>query len=344
MTKEQAKRLWEQIEAFSGYGFNQGHATAYAAVSYQMAYLKQHYPAEFMSARLSESGGYHHPAVYMAEARHLGMQVRPPHVNESVGSFTLTYENGELDRPVLWLGLGWIRDLRRSSVKAIQANRPFRTLAALLERVSLQPKELQHLIQCGALDGLGENRAALLAEAKAYTRAGSTRQMSLFSMAETINVTPDSEADRLAWETTLLGWPISAQPLALVNVPDGVLPIRAWEEKGNRPVIVAGYRLPGYTGGKGFYFSDGDDYLLVRSGDKVRPRTWQPVALTGHWREDAWGVVGSRRQSCRSWNRPVRRNPTGSTPTRRVGGNPSTRQIGLKSFGERCTIRQPRFS
>ena len=54
--------------AFAGYGFNQGHATAYAEVSYRMAYLKAHWPAAFLCARLAERGGFHHPAVYMAEA------------------------------------------------------------------------------------------------------------------------------------------------------------------------------------------------------------------------------------------------------------------------------------
>jgi DNA polymerase III alpha subunit len=67
--------------AFAGYGFNQGHATAYADVSYRSAYLKAHYPAEFLCARLADHGGFHHPAIYLAEARRLGIGVRPPQVN-----------------------------------------------------------------------------------------------------------------------------------------------------------------------------------------------------------------------------------------------------------------------
>ena len=57
---------------FAGYGFNQGHATAYADVSFRSAYLKAHYPAEFLCARLADHGGFHHPAIYMAEAVRLG--------------------------------------------------------------------------------------------------------------------------------------------------------------------------------------------------------------------------------------------------------------------------------
>ncbi len=83
LSSPQAATLWEQVMAFAGYGFNQGHATAYADVSYRSAYLKAHWPAEFLCARLADYGGFHHPAIYMAEAIRLGIAVMPPHVNYS---------------------------------------------------------------------------------------------------------------------------------------------------------------------------------------------------------------------------------------------------------------------
>ena len=86
----QANTLWEQVMPFAGYGFNQGHATAYADVSFRSAYLKAHFPAEFLCARLADHGGFHHPAIYMAEAVRLGFAVRPPHVNFSGEAFSLT--------------------------------------------------------------------------------------------------------------------------------------------------------------------------------------------------------------------------------------------------------------
>ncbi|MCB8989228.1 MAG: DNA polymerase III subunit alpha, partial [Ardenticatenaceae bacterium] len=94
LTPQQAETLWEQVMAFAGYGFNQGHATAYADVSYRSAYLKTHYPAEFLCARLMDQGGFHHPAIYMAEARRLGIAVHPPHINVSGRKVTLTDEEG----------------------------------------------------------------------------------------------------------------------------------------------------------------------------------------------------------------------------------------------------------
>jgi DNA polymerase III alpha subunit len=89
-TQTQAERLWEQVIPFAGYGFNQGHATAYADVSYRSAYLKQHWPAAFLCARLAGHGGYHHPAIYIAEAKRLGIPIRAPHIN---------YSNGLQQRP-----------------------------------------------------------------------------------------------------------------------------------------------------------------------------------------------------------------------------------------------------
>jgi DNA polymerase III subunit alpha len=155
----EAKTLWDQVAAFAGYGFNQGHATAYAMVSYRSAYLKDHYPAEFLCARLADWGGFHHQAVYIAEARRLGIPVRPPHVNRSGRRFTLVYarDNAGEQKPILYMGLEQVRSLRRATIKAIvsaRKERSFGGLRDLTQRVHLQPKEVLHLIRCGALDGL----------------------------------------------------------------------------------------------------------------------------------------------------------------------------------------------
>ncbi len=305
-TREQAQTLWEQVLAFAGYGFNQGHATAYADVSYRSAFLKAHYPAEFFCARLADYGGFHHPAVYMAEARRLGMRVMPPHVNISGKRFTLTFGDwyaaqqgavGALDTagtPVLWMGLSEVRDLRRTAVKAIVAarvQRPYASLRDLLARVDLQPKEVMHLVQCGALDGLGESRAALLAVAGQIARAGSARQMA-FDFAEVTAVVPETTLQRLEWETAVLGQPLSASRLELAALPAGTLSVRAAAQTRGAPVAMAGVRLPGWTGGKGFFVGDDDSYTIVipRQGEGGSKRdVWQPLLCHGRWQQDAWG-------------------------------------------------------
>ncbi|MCA9953222.1 MAG: hypothetical protein KC434_00780, partial [Anaerolineales bacterium] len=309
-SQEQATTLWEQVMPFAGYGFNQGHATAYADVSYRSAYLKAHYPAQFLCARLRDYGGFHHPAIYIAEAQRLGIAVRPPHVNFSGRKFTLTMGEirdwrsevlptqspiSNLQSPVLWMGLGQVRDLRRSAVRAIvwqRGIRPFTSLRDLLSRVELQKKEITHLIQCGGLDGLGESRAALLAEADDVFRAGNANQLGFsFSLGLQPQVL-ENLAEQLAWETAVLGWPVSANPLAVVKgqVADDV-PLRLLPRLRNQKTTIAGVRLPGWTGGRGFYVGDGDSYEIVQLEKTVvaKIKSWVPYRFTGFWREDAWG-------------------------------------------------------
>jgi DNA polymerase-3 subunit alpha len=292
-TRQQAETLWEQVHAFAGYGFNQGHATSYAVVSYRSAYLKAHWPAAFLCARLAEWGGFHHQAVYMAEATRLGLFLRPPHVNHSGRRFTLGSEG---ERDVLWMGLGQVRDLRRSSIRAIIAERqrqPFANLRDLMRRVPLQRKEVAHLVQCGALDGLGESRAALLAEAREIEQAGSALQMTLgFAQAA---VPAESPAQRLAWERHLLGQPVSVHPLAVmdqaaVELPEHV-PLRQLPEQAGRQVAVAGVRLPGWIGGPGFFLGDGETFVVARGGAALQtPPPWTPVLVRGRWMGDEWGT------------------------------------------------------
>ena len=289
-TPQQAQRLWEQVLPFSGYGFNQGHATAYAGVSYRTAYLKAHWPAAFFCARLANRGGFHHPAVYMAEAVRLGLVVRPPHVNHSRQRFTLTWEG---ERGILWMGLNQVRDLRRASVRGIVAERqrqPFVDLRDLIRRVSLQPKEVRHLIQCGALDGLGESRAALLAEAEDVQRAGSALQMTLDFAGP--DVESELPAQRLAWERHLLGQPVSVHPLELVeeHLPKHVPLHRLAEYRGQR-VTTASVRLPSWTGGQGFYVGDGETFVIAKGGPSLKaPPPWQPLLLQGRWLSDEWDM------------------------------------------------------
>lgn len=289
--RQQAERLWEQVLAFAGYGFNQGHATSYAMVSFRSAYLKARWPAAFLCARLAEWGGYHHRAIYMAEAARLDLAVRPPHVNHSGRRFTLGWEG---EQGVLWMGLGQVRDLRRASTRAIVAERarqPFASLRDLLRRVPLQDREVTHLVQCGALDGLGESRAALLAKAGEIRQAGSALQMPLgFAGAE---VEAEPAAQRLAWERHLLGQPVSIHPLEVVadRLPPH-LPLRRLPEQPGRRVTVAGVRLPGRTGGQGFFLSDNDTFVTTRGDAAIHaPPPWQPLVARGCWTGDEWGAA-----------------------------------------------------
>ncbi|MEA3334405.1 MAG: DNA polymerase III subunit alpha [Chloroflexota bacterium] len=292
-SEQQANRLWDQIIPFAGYGFNQGHATAYADVSYRSAYLKTHYPAQFLCARLAERGGFHHPAVYMAEARQLGIDVWPPHVNQSGREFTLAFEASS-DReaqPVLWMGLGQVRDLRRATVSAIvktgRAGK-FGSLRDLLQRVCFQEKEITHLIQCGALDGLASSRNGLLAELREIRRAGSATQLA-FDFP-TPDVPTESAQQQFDWEKHLLGDPIGVNPLDLVtDLPADSTPLDMLRGHAGHRITAAGYRIPGWTGGQGFFLSNGNRYVLAMPPKGIdNPRPWQPLLVTGRWMRDQW--------------------------------------------------------
>ena len=334
LSDQQARTLWEQVEPFAGYGFNQGHATAYAGVSYRSAYVKAHWPAEFLCARLADWGGFHHPSVYIAEAQRLGIAVRPPHVNFSGGHFTLVYEESQplmntdehrflriieesrtqifADErrfsqsqirenpsdplnlcpsvPVLYMGLGQVRELTSRTAERIVAERtaaPFADLRDFLLRVEPQPKELNHLIRCGGLDGLGASRAGLLQEAAELRRSGHAGQMGFGFLREA--VAAESAAERLAWETELLGQPVSVHPVALVLRPPDCVALADLPSQPGKPVTVVGVRLPGWTGGKGFFLDDGTGYVVVQGEGMPTPKPWQVVTLRGRWQVDAWG-------------------------------------------------------
>ena len=320
MSQQQAQALWDQVRAFAGYGFNQGHATAYADVSYRMAYLRAHWPAEFIAARLANHGGFHTQAIYIAEAKQLGIPVHPPHINHSQRYFTLTYENENQGKnredfgtkaagfipgsgPRLWMGLGQVYGLRRTAVAEIveaRAHAPFADLRDLIQRVSLQPKELTHLIQCGALDGLGTARAALLVEAKEIDRAGSGAQMA-FDFGEPLPLHPASgrraksarpDPQHLAWEKQILGLPITVTPLDLVELPDDARTLEQLAAEPNQRARLAAFRIPGWTGGSSsFFISDGHTYAIAKFADKKSrsPKAWEPQLLTCQWVVDEWG-------------------------------------------------------
>jgi DNA polymerase-3 subunit alpha len=297
-TAQQAERLWEQVVAFAGYGFNQGHATAYAGVSYRSAYLKAHWPAEFLCSRLAGMGGYHHPAIYIAEALRLGIRVRPPHINHSCRRFTVSYEEGEGKKPipVLWMGLDQVRDLRRKSIETIRSQRSgglYTGLEDLITRVSLQDREVKNLIQCGALDGLGESRTALLDEAENVVRAGTAYQQ-VFSFAVASITPPETPVQRMKWEQHILGLPVSVHPIDTIEIPEDVTPLSRLPEFINSRVVVIGTRLPGWTGGKGFFFSDGKTFVNVimdqdAMANREKPPVWTLFRLSGRWRVDEWG-------------------------------------------------------
>ncbi len=234
-----AAELADQIETFGRYGFNKSHSAAYSLLSYHTAWLKAHYPAEFMAALLSSVLDKTDDVVkYIGECRELHrhlpgvdqpLEVLPPDVNESGWKFTVVSEEQ------IRFGLGAVRGVGAGAVQSILFAReekgPFTSLFEFLERIDLRllnKRAAEALIAAGALDAFG-HRAQLLAgldvaysEVQARQAEEAAGQASLFGGAESNLRRPDpdlpevpvwSEADRLTREKESLGFYISGHPL-----------------------------------------------------------------------------------------------------------------------------------
>jgi DNA-directed DNA polymerase III PolC len=292
--------IWELMASFAGYGFLKAHAASYAIVTYQTAYLKTHYPAEFMTAILRNWGGYYPQRVYLGEARRLGVRVRPPHINHSSRRFEM--KAGREGRPVLWMGLGQVRHLTRKTTAAILAarkERAFESLGDLLHRVGPRRVEAENLIKSGALDGLGPSRKALLAEFDGK-KPGQPLQLALpwdeapdAGTSEDVTSSDEGAAvEDLAFEIETLGWPVSAHPLApfaAVLAAQGAVRSDELARLPGQRVMVAGARMKLWGRRRGSLVLEDEGGLFT-----VRPPTRHrlpPGPLGGLGPYQVWGRV-----------------------------------------------------
>lgn len=226
LSRTLAEKLWKLIEPFAAYGFNKAHAASYGKVAYQTAYMKANYPVEYMAAVLTaEAGDVDVVSVMVAEAKRMGIPVLAPDINESFGDFTVILGAPDAIR----FGLYSIKNFGRGvadSIIAERKNGKFVSLSDFLSRVKdqgLNKKGLESLIQCGALDSLGE-RGQMLAHIEKllqFHRDAAVEQAheSLFAgMAEMSELRlPPAEPARmeqkLVWEKELLGLYVSGHPL-----------------------------------------------------------------------------------------------------------------------------------
>ena len=227
--EKKAERIFNLMEEFAGYGFNKSHSCAYALLAYQTAYLKTHYPVEFIAALLtSETGNAEKVVKYINEARGMSISILPPDVNESDLYFTPIGES-------IRFGLAAIKNVGENTAKAIRDSRlsagEFTSLYDLCERIEarfLNKRVFESLIKSGALDSLGARESMLasvdeaLATVQRASRTRESGQHGLFGTAaapapmpfQLRDAEPWSEAERLASEYAMLGFYVSGHPLA----------------------------------------------------------------------------------------------------------------------------------
>jgi error-prone DNA polymerase len=223
VSREVVDQVWEMILSFSGYSFCKPHSASYALVSYKSAYLRAHYPAEFIAAVLTNQGGYYSPFAYVSEARRMGLQVLLPDVNES------RKEYWGKDRAIR-VGLMQLKGFQEAGLDALleaRRKRPFGSLEDFLSRVEMDPADVKILIKAGAMDAIasGASRPEMIWKALAWHEARAGKRavsLSLFPEVRPV-VTPRvpqySARTVLEHELETLDFLISRHPLTLYREP-----------------------------------------------------------------------------------------------------------------------------
>jgi len=296
--QELAEKIFSFIEPFAGYGFNRSHAACYALIGYQTAYLKAHWPAEFMAALLtSDQNDTDRVAVEIDECRNMGLVIMPPDINESFASFTVvtpkTKDNEAAslatDLRTIRFGLKAIKNVGEHIVEEIirerKANGPYQDIFDLLERImdrDMNKKSLESLIKSGALDSFGErgqllsNMERLLEFNKDIAKNKDSRQVSLFAdlplaAAPRLSLrdsAPAESSEKLAWEKELLGLYISAHPYNVFRpyLNGYIRPLgQLAGAKGDDRVITAGV----VASAKKILTRQGDAMLFVKMEDSI---------------------------------------------------------------------------
>ncbi|MEA2084737.1 MAG: DNA polymerase III subunit alpha [Thermodesulfobacteriota bacterium] len=219
VSDEQIKAVWKMMMSFSGYSFCKPHSASYARVSFQAAYLKTHYPAEFMAAVISNQGGFYSTFAYVSEARRTGVKILPPDVNKSDIRW-----KGKAN--AMRVGLLSIRHVSADTRKRIVTKReagPYHDIANFLERVRPDAREAHSLIHAGAFNSLhpDKKRTSLLWKLAACRQKSSSTESGprdLFSRGIDIpepSFPAEKGLDRLRHEFTALGFLCDRHPMAL---------------------------------------------------------------------------------------------------------------------------------
>ena len=236
VSKHIAEQIFEQAAKFAGYGFNKGHAAAYAQVAYQTAYLKANYPVEFLAASMTlDIGNTDRLNIFRQEAARLGIEVHAPDINRSAAHFTCDAgEDEHTDGGVIYYALAAVKNVGRQAMEHLveirETGGPFKSIADFARRIDpklVNKRAFESLARAGAFDALNPNRRQLI-ESADIILGHATRQMrdrdagqsSLFGAVENTSQTLPLIAtndwpvhERLAEEFSAIGFYLSGHPL-----------------------------------------------------------------------------------------------------------------------------------
>lgn len=240
LKKDEAEHIFDLIERFAGYGFNKSHSTRYAFVAFQTAYMKAHWPVEFMAALLTYDRDSTEKVVeYIGECITMGIEVLAPDINESGVDFTPLYKDGEDNKGVVRFGLAAVKGVGEKAVEQIIGARKkigrFESLFHFCENVDLRAANkqvMEALIKAGAFDRLGGNRHQMMMGLEKAMETGASLQsdkikgqMNFFGQMaggtdyaedhkQLPDVAPWPEPQMLAFEKQVLGFYVTSNPLS----------------------------------------------------------------------------------------------------------------------------------
>ena len=219
VSEKKIQEIWDMMMSFSGYSFCKPHSASYARVSFQAAYLKVHFPAEFMAAVISNQGGFYSTFAYVSEARRMGVDIDPPDVNHS----NIAWKGDNQSMRVGLLAIKALSTKCRERIIARRQEKLFYSLTDFLGRVRPDETEARVLINCGAVDAFcrDNNRATLMWELAQWLKDRSEKSQDgmLFKVAEKGLPPPvlpaQDERERLRREYATLGFLCDRHPMTL---------------------------------------------------------------------------------------------------------------------------------
>ena len=254
---EKAQAIWKLIEPFAAYGFNKAHAASYGKVAYQTAYMKAHYPSDYMASLMSaDSGNVEKIAVHVSECERMEINVLPPDINESYSDFTVVDDN------TIRFGLNSIKNFGGVASDSILEERTengsYKSIGGFASRVGSQQvnkRGIEALIKAGALDRFGDRNNMLEHMEEILSLQGNKKdvpenQGALFAVDTkdpVINIKNEDTTplpEKLEWEKELLGIYVSGHPTdqhkdALSNYPRSITGALE-EERNGYPVVIGG--------------------------------------------------------------------------------------------------------
>ena len=223
-----ADEVYDKLVGFSGFGFPKSHAAAFGLLAYQSAWLRHHFPAEFLCALLNaQPMGFYPPASLVRDAQRRGVEVRPPNVNRSQAKCSI-------EDSAVRIGLEYVSSVGSDDAEAVARAAPFENVVELAQRTAIGREGLESLIASGACDGLGPSRRALFWELGLVPRSQSVPGSGGVERQLALPLDPTAETPELAepteWEEMLANYrrtslSVDVHPMELIrpHLPEGVL-------------------------------------------------------------------------------------------------------------------------